>query len=296
MSVVSKAVNLMFSEGDKKRDEGLTTPDNIYRYNNLFYGDDEVYQSLDIYTLKEFKDYQQPTIVNVHGGGFVYGTKESYQYYCMDLAQRGFKVVNFSYRLAPDYKFPIQLEDTNAVFNWLVQNYSDYNLDLDNLYGIGDSAGANILGMYAGLLSKPSLNEKYDHNLNLPDLNLKAIALNCGLYNPAKQSIIQDGSLTSHLMKELFVHKGNLKELDLINVKNYVSENYPPSFIMTSNDDFLREQPEYLMKYLRKKDVPFIYRFFASKTKHLEHVFHLNIKLKESQICANEECNFFKTL
>lgn len=54
-----------------------------------------------------------PVIVSVHGGGWGYGDKERYQYYCMSLAQQGFAVVNFSYRLASKYKFPAPLEDTN---------------------------------------------------------------------------------------------------------------------------------------------------------------------------------------
>ena len=32
--------------------------------------------------------------------------KELYQFYCMSLAERGFAVVNFTYRLAPEYKYP----------------------------------------------------------------------------------------------------------------------------------------------------------------------------------------------
>ena len=33
---------------------------------------------------------------DVHGGGWVYGDKQTYQYYCMSLAEKGFAVVNFS--------------------------------------------------------------------------------------------------------------------------------------------------------------------------------------------------------
>ena len=85
------------------------------------YGEDKTWQILDVYKPKSAEG-KLPVIVNVHGGGWVYGTKEVYQFYCMSLAQMGFAVVNFNYRLAPENKFPSSVEDTNSVFNWIEKN------------------------------------------------------------------------------------------------------------------------------------------------------------------------------
>ena len=90
-------------QSDAVRDAGLETPDNIIRYDNICYGKDPVWNLLDVYHLKGVRGLC-PTIVSVHGGGWVYGDKELYQYYCMNLAQKGFAVVNFTYRLAPEFK------------------------------------------------------------------------------------------------------------------------------------------------------------------------------------------------
>lgn len=78
-----------------------------------------------------------PVIVSVHGGGWGYGDKERYQYYCMSLAQQGFAVVNFSYRLASKYKFPAPLEDTNRVFVWLLAHAVRYGFDTHNVFCVG---------------------------------------------------------------------------------------------------------------------------------------------------------------
>ena len=44
----------------------------------------------------------------------MYGDKESYQYYCMSLAQRGFAVVNlYISSCTGEANFPAQLEDLN---------------------------------------------------------------------------------------------------------------------------------------------------------------------------------------
>ena len=86
---------------DAKRDEGLTTPDCIERFDNIRYGEHER-NILDVYRPKDQKG-KLPLIVSIHGGGWVYGSKEINQFYCMSLAERGFAVVNFSYRLAPEF-------------------------------------------------------------------------------------------------------------------------------------------------------------------------------------------------
>lgn len=294
MSLVTKAFKLMVSLTDENRDNDLKTPNDIIRFNDLIYGTDPIFQSLDVYTPADKVDQFLPTIISVHGGGFVYGTKEGYQFYCMNLAQKGFKVVNFSYRLAPENKFPSQLEDTNEVFKWVLNNAEEYHFDLNNLFAVSDSAGASLLGVYAGILTNSEINKINGFNFDLPALNLKAIALNCGLYNPRKQNPLKDATLTRNCMKDLFVFKGNKKELELINVANYINKNYPPSFIVTAEKDFLREQPEYLIPELMKKEVPFIFRYFSSKEKELEHVFHLNIRSEDARVCNDEECNFFK--
>ena len=116
MSKISDLFRENFKKSDDIRDAGLTTPEDIVRYDDIVYGQDAEWQILDVYRPKAEEGKKLPVIVSVHGGGWVYGDKECYQYYCMDLAQRGFAVVNYTYRLAPEFKFPSSLEDTNLVF------------------------------------------------------------------------------------------------------------------------------------------------------------------------------------
>ena len=60
---------------DAKRDSEKKTPEDILRFDNILYGEDEKWQILDVYKLKSAEG-RLPVIVNVHGGGWVYGTKE----------------------------------------------------------------------------------------------------------------------------------------------------------------------------------------------------------------------------
>lgn len=116
MSKTSDFIRKSFKEGDDIRDAGLSTPNDIVRFDNLIYGTDAQWQRLDVYRPKKLGG-GLPVIVSVHGGGWVYGDKERYQFYCMNLAQRGFAVINYTYRLAPEFPFPAALEDTVMVFD-----------------------------------------------------------------------------------------------------------------------------------------------------------------------------------
>ena len=124
MSQASDTMRREWKINDAKRDAGLTTPDDIQRFDDIQYGPDPVENKLDVYRPKNAQG-KIPVIVSVHGGGWVYGDKELYQFYGMTLAQRGFAVVNFTYRLAPEVKFPAPLEDTNNVISWMYVNQEE---------------------------------------------------------------------------------------------------------------------------------------------------------------------------
>ena len=180
MSEMSDTIRKLFREGDDRRDAGLTTPEGIRRFDDIVYGEDAERQILDVYRPKD-KAEVLPVIVSVHGGGWVYGDKERYQYYCMDLACRGFAVVNFTYRLAPEYKFPASLEDTNRVFAWVLDHAEEYGFDRTRIFGVGDSAGAHNLGLYAAVCTNPEYAAKYP--FQPPERFVPtAVALNCGVY------------------------------------------------------------------------------------------------------------------
>lgn len=86
MSILTDTIRKQFKEGDDIRDEGLTTPDTVQRFDNILYGDDSEWNTMDLYIPKEEKE-KLPIIISFHGGGWVYGDKERYQYYCMSLAE-----------------------------------------------------------------------------------------------------------------------------------------------------------------------------------------------------------------
>lgn len=291
MSKKSDEIRVSWKKGDDLRDMGLETPAEIVRYDDIQYGADTKWQVLDVYR-PAFKEGEVlPVILSVHGGAWVYGDKERYQYYCMSLAKNGFAVVNFTYRLAPEFQFPSPIEDTNSVIKWIFQNAEKYKLDTDNIFAVGDSVGANSLSIYCAICSSPDFSENFDFKPP-SDFRLRAIALNCGLYMLDK-AFNPDLDLWM-LLSDYFGHDGIESKLKLINVLPYINSYFPPSFVMTCNGDFLKEQAPLMAGALVEANVPFIYRFYGEPGRKLEHVFHVNIKLEEAEVANKEECEFFR--
>ncbi|MDE6318886.1 MAG: alpha/beta hydrolase [Lachnospiraceae bacterium] len=289
MSKISNFIRETFSAGDNLRDAGLTTPEDIIRYDNIVYGSDPAQQSLDVYRPKAAEGKKLPVIVSVHGGGWVYGDKERYQFYCMNLAQRGFAVVNFTYRLAPENKYPASLEDTNSVFTWVLDNSEKYGFDTEHVFAVGDSAGAHNLGLYASICTNPAYAAFYEFDAP-KGFKPTAIALNCGAY-----SLVGDKSdQTIALMGDFLPEHGMERELWLIDVIAHITWDYPPTFFMTSSGDFLQDQAGPLAAQLVRMKVPFVFRYYGNKDNILPHVFHCNIRSDDAKLCNDEECEFFR--
>ena len=270
---------------DTKRDAGLTTPETIERHNNLLYGSDKKWQILDVYRPKNLSG-KLPVIVSVHGGGWVYGDKEVYQYYCMDLAQRGFVVVNFTYRLAPRFKYPAAVEDTNSVFHWIMKHADEYGMDTDNIFALGDSAGASNIGLYAAILTNSEYAKRYSFNPP-KGLKLNAIGLNCGLYDMSGDDVVAS-------MKDMFPRKGDSDERDMLTLLNHITKDYPPCHIFTASDDFLKNEPAALIKVLEENEIPYEYKLYGSEDNPLYHVFHCNIRSGDAKVANDNECAFFR--
>ena len=292
MSELSDKLRAEFKKSDDERDALMNTPEDVERWDNIVYShEDRNIQKLDVYRPKQAEGEDLPVIISVHGGGWVYGDKERYQYYCMSLAQRGFAVVNFTYRLAPEHQFPAPLEDLNLVCKWVMKRAGRYHFDTERIFAVGDSAGAHLLGLYAGICTNPDYAARYEFTVP-ENFALTAIALNCGVY--ALENDDPDQQLALELMKDFLPEQGSDEELEKINVLNRITDVYPPVFCMTSVNDFQKVQAPLLVNKLMENNVPFVFRVFGDKINQLGHVFHCDIKTIDAAQCNDAECDFFR--
>jgi alpha-L-fucosidase 2 len=87
-----------------------------------------------------------PGIILVHGGGWVAGDKQQYiTYIFQPLSDAGFAWFSINYRLAPQFKFPADVEDVEAAVGWIKANAAKYKVDAKRIVLIGESSGGHLV-------------------------------------------------------------------------------------------------------------------------------------------------------
>ena len=84
---------IAWAKSDAQRDKGLTMPEDVEQFCQIAYTEDGLAaHTLNVYRPKNAGD-TLPLLISIHGGGWFYGDKELYRFYCAHMAQLGFVVV-----------------------------------------------------------------------------------------------------------------------------------------------------------------------------------------------------------
>ncbi len=105
---------------------------------------------LDIYTPQGVAA-PVPTLIYIHGGGWVGGNKEGAILNILPYLEMGWAVVNVQYRLARISLAPAAVEDCRCALRWVIRNAKEYNFDVKKLVVSGHSAGGH-LSLTTGML------------------------------------------------------------------------------------------------------------------------------------------------
>ena len=105
---------------------------------------------LDLY-VPQGQQEPRPALIQIHGGGWVGGTKESNSLRFLPYLEMGWAVINVEYRLARVGLAPAAVEDCLCALRWIIRNAEQYNIDTDRLVVTGYSAGGH-LALTTGLI------------------------------------------------------------------------------------------------------------------------------------------------
>jgi len=96
---------------------------------------------------------KEALILFLHGGGFSVGSSISHRPLCARIADSSqCKLLIVNYRLAPEHRYPIALEDALFTYQWLLKNYPGRSIIV-----IGDSAGGGLAMALLLLIKEKSL-------------------------------------------------------------------------------------------------------------------------------------------
>ena len=98
-----------------------------------------------VYWPEEKKRTLLPALIWFHGGGWTIGSMTSMDSVCRYIChEAGVVVVNVDYRLAPEYKFPIPVEDAYSALCWTAETAHELGVDNRRLAISGTSAGGSL--------------------------------------------------------------------------------------------------------------------------------------------------------
>jgi acetyl esterase len=97
-----------------------------------------------------------PTVLFIHGGGFVLGSVETHDNQARAICRATRSVlVSLDYRLAPETQWPGPVQDSYAAMKWVAEHVGELGGDANRLAVAGDSAGGNLAAVTA-LLARDS--------------------------------------------------------------------------------------------------------------------------------------------
>ncbi|MFV5502196.1 alpha/beta hydrolase [Acinetobacter sp. 226] len=287
--VIASAFNLTTGLQQKVMDR--YAPGAVIVQQNIVYAPQQNL-SLDLYQPQNIASIgPRPTIVWIHGGGWISGSKEHARGYFKLLAAQGYNVVSVQYQFAPKATYPSQLHQINQALKFLDTYADTYHIDAQNLYLAGDSAGANLASHYAALLTNPAFAEQSGIQPYLQPGQLKGLILHCGIYDleafastaPEEMKIVEWG-VYNLIQAYTGERKNDATFLKHISPIQYITPSYPPVFISGGNKDFLTDtQSLPFVKALKEQQIPVTAVFYPESKAWLIHEYQFFMGKKESQ-------------
>ena len=104
---------------------------------------------LKLNTYRPLIEGKHPTLIIIYGGAWHEGTPDSYEDFSCYMAAQNYTVIAIDYRHAPQYKFPVQLEDVETALAYIQEHALDLSVDLDRMAIMGRSAGGHLATLAA---------------------------------------------------------------------------------------------------------------------------------------------------
>jgi acetyl esterase/lipase len=116
-----------------------------------------------------------PTLMYIHGGGWVFGDKGGAVNLFLPYIERGWNVVNVEYRFANTSPAPAAVEDVRCALRWMYRNAAEYHIDTNRIVVSGHSAGGHLALMVGMLPSGSDLDSACPADEHEPPLKVAAI-------------------------------------------------------------------------------------------------------------------------
>lgn len=284
--------------------QGRASRDHVRVQRNVPYlGTGRRSHRLDVY-VPEGRTGPLPVVLYIHGGGFMWCSKETHFIPAQAFARAGFVVFNINYRLAPRNPFPAAIEDVCEAALWVKDNAARFNGDASRLVVAGESAGANLVcALTLACCSprpEPFAKAVYDAKI-LPRVVIPA----CGVLQVtepsrhwARRRLPGVAKRVMHMLPDAYAPQWSrphyAEELDLVDPLHAFEGNYrftrplPGFFVPVGTADPLLDDTRRLAAALHRRGTPHEARYYPGEI----HAFHFMLWRKAAQQCWTDTLRF----
>lgn len=190
-----------------------------------------------------------PLILFAHGGGWVWGSLDTHDAICRELAARtGAATISVAYRLAPENSYPAAPDDVWEVLSDVLAQPDAYGVDPGRFAMAGDSAG--------GQIATETVARALDAGQRPRHLALFYPALEPAC-DSASHAEFADGAMLTHEGMRWFwdCYLGKDRAIELRDLEDATAAGFPPVTLQTAGCDVLRDEGQRFADRLRSLGV-----------------------------------------
>lgn len=289
--IVIYITKIIMSKSFKLKDMKEIPSDGLVEYRDIPYFNRNGKKLLmDIFKPDVDELTELPIIVNIHGGGLITGNKNNSEGFCRLLAKRGYLVFSLEYRLVPAVKVYEQIDDVCAGMDCIGSKLIDFNVDINRIYMVAESAGAYLALYTAAMKNSKKLQEAIGYKPTR--MRFKALGLISGMFYTTRNDAL--GLFLSHAF---YGNDEKSKKIGIYtNPENpEIIYNIPPTYLVTSKADMLERYTLDFAGELGNKGIEHHLRHMGSY-KNLLHAFPvIRPDLPESSRVADEIVAWFES-
>ena len=226
-----------------------------------------------IYIPPTTSNSKRPTVVWIHGGGFVIGNIDVDGGVAAQLATEADMVgVIITYRLAPEHIYPTAVVDCRHVLEWVKENIHLYGGDGDQIFVAGESAGGNLAAVMASVNLDPARTSQ-DKRLGIRGLVLVAPAVASFATYPSVSQYGKTGLLTAYQMeafRNVYVNYNETLKREYtyapLNSPREVLAQYPATVLVLSQYDPLLDEGLHFGRILQSLGVSVTTKVYETST------------------------------
>lgn len=241
-----------------------------------------------------------PTVVWIHGGAWISGSRKDIAPYLRMLAARGYAAVGLDYSVAPGKRYPTAISELNEDLRYLTSIAEQLGIDPGRMVLAGDSAGAQLASQLATMASNPAYARQVGIEPGIAADQLSGVILYCGVYDLDALSMAT-GLVGWGFKTALWAYAGERDwsgtpaARDMSTLR-HVNRNFPPAFISGGNGDGLtKAQSMALADRLTELQVPVTKLFWdTGHEPALPHEYQFHLRFPEAHQAFAETITFIE--